>query len=386
MEQKTDEKGNIHIIKELLGEDGQGKLFSTQNAGVILRESVPNSDCVRYDDVKLLPLGGIENIILPGHYLSEAGYIMAVAEDYVPLSTIMTTDEEADEPSKFYVQTGGLKRRLALLADLAKTLLKLHSLPCMYGGLSPVRILISSDPAKRDVLLLYSVNMTATIPLPCDDDNEPYIAPEARNGLASLHSDVYSFGALAQDLLTAKNTVPLTSTDEFCEMLKQAVSETASERPRLINIYRLLMTEMDSLLTCQGCGADFHYTAESCFACDDKPSKALKGTIYDMVNEERIDRGVKIFEFSTNKQTIFSHLTDLALFGDKIEPRIDCVINRAGKKLHFISKNMMDKDIIVNDETLAPEKAKAIPLPTQMIRIEFTLHTSVTRRIDLVII
>jgi len=375
---------NTHNIKELLGEDKQGKIFSTQNAGIILRNATPENDHARYDDVKLLPLQDIENIILPGHYLPEGGYIMTIPEDYVPLSTIMTApDANAAEAAKFYVQTGGLKRRLALLADLAKTLLKLHSLPCMYGSLSPVRIFISSDSAKKDILLLYSVKMAATMP-PHDNDNEPYTAPEARDGLASLHSDIYSFGALAQDLLTAKNTIPLT--DELAEMLNRAVSETASERPRLINIYRLLMTEMDSLLTCQGCSTDFHYTAEACFACGGKSSKALKGTIYDTVNETRIDRGVKIFEFSTNKQTIFNHLTNLVLLGDKIEPRIDCVINIAGKKLHFILKNMMDKDIIVNDETIVPEQAKAIPLPIPLIRIEFLLHSSVTRTIDLVII
>jgi len=218
-------------------------------------------------------------------------------------------------------------------------------------------------------------------------DDEPYTAPEARAGLGSLLSDVYSFGALAQDLLTHSGACPLPETmDELAELLNKAKSSTLAQRPKLIHMYRHLCQQLDSLLTCQGCGGDFHYASASCPFCEGKPTKAIKATIYDQVNETRIDRGVKIFEFATTSQALFNHHTDLALFGDTIEPRIECLINISDKKLHFILKNLMEKDIMVNDESLPHEHAMAVPLPVPMIRVEFKLHAMTTRKIDLVII
>jgi len=384
METMTDEKGNIHSLKKLIGEDGQGKLYNTGNKGIILRDAREHeNDRTIYNDVKLLPLEDITNIILPGHHLLETGYVVTIPEGYSPLTGIMPADEE--DATKFYVETGGLKRRLAVLTELAKTLIKLHSLPCMYGSISPARIFISNE--ERGVFLLYSVKMTSTMPLTRDGDDEPYTAPEARAGLASLLSDVFSFGALAQDLLTHKGICPLPDTmDELTSLLGQAQSMTLAERPKLVHIYRLLCRQLDSLLTCQGCGADYHYTAPACPFCEGKPTKAIKATIYDQINETRIDRGVKIFEFSTTRQALFNHHTDLSLFGDEIEPRIECLINISDKKLHFILKNIMSKDIVVNDEVLPHEHAMAVPLPVPIIRVEFKLFATTTRKIDLVII
>jgi len=386
MKPMHDESGNAHYITTKIGEDGQGLLYQTKNEGIILRDATgKDHDRLRYDDVKLLPVSEIKELILPGLYLRKpnVGYLMTVPADFVPLTRIIATDEDT---AAFYKKTGGLKRRLSLLVEISRVLHKLHSLPCMYGGMSADRVFVSKDSDNNDARLLYSVKMTGFMPLAEENDTDPYIAGEARRGQGDIQSDAFAFGSLAYDLLTMKDTHSLPDgMGEVVKLLDRAKSAEAANRPKIIELFRAFLSQLDVLLTCQNCKYDFYYTANACPACKSKPPKMLRATIYDQVNQTRINRGFKIFEFSTNAQSFWCRHTDMVLLGDDAKSRIDCMVSLSGdKKLFFVLKNQMEKEISVNNKPLAPGQATAVPLPAKSIRISFDIYSSTRRYIDMV--
>lgn len=63
--------------------------------------------------------------------------------DWTPLTEALKAMHE--EGAEGFLRTGGLHRRLRLLAKLARTLAKLHGRGLAYGDLSPANIFVSKD-------------------------------------------------------------------------------------------------------------------------------------------------------------------------------------------------------------------------------------------------
>ena len=387
MEPVVDARGNKHYITEKIASDGQGVLYSTKNSDIVVRDAQGrNGDLKRYEYAKILPLSEIENLLLPIDYLEapHVGYVLNIPEGYIPLSSIFSAGN--DNAADFYAKTGGFKRRLGILSEIAKVLIRLHALPIMYGSMAPSRIFITSRAAGTDACLLYSVKMDFSMGFVEEMDADPYIAPEARRGQGgTIASDSYSFAALAYELLTMQGTLNVLPV-EFKEIFDRSQLEPL-DRPKIVEFYRLFLRQLDMLLSCKKCQADFYYDAEACPKCGSPPPKMLKATIYDQVAESVIDRGFKILEFAANRQCFWNYHTDNVLLDDALEPRIDCVLNISGdRKLHLIFKNLMDKDISINDKTVHAGQGTVVALPCELISIKFKLYSATQRCIDVVMV
>ena len=389
MKSFIDENGNKYYAKEQLASDEQGELYLTRGEGVVVCYAYSSEeDRQRYIDAKLLPLESVENIIMPSVFLKEptVGYVMLLPKDFSPLSDLLNPKENKQE---FYAKTGGLKRRLLLMAELAKTFHILHSLPCMYGRLSPHRVFIPNDNDKTEIFLLYSTNMTSTMPFSSETETNGYTAPESKNGMATIRSDVYSFSKLVYDVLTLNGAFCdiVNNSSQLADMLARSASEDPNSRPMMPDIYKSLLQLSDMLVSCQNCRRDFVYVGKRCPFCKKRLAKMLKAKIFDMVEDRKIERGNKIFELTPGVQQCFwNYHTEYVLFRDSIEPGIGCMAGiSSSKKLRFIIKNLMQKDLIVNEKKLAPAETTAIPLPVGSINISFPLHSLVYRHIEMVI-
>ena len=389
MESLIDENGNAHYIGSQIASDGQGTLYRTKGEGILVCDANARIEHrQKYIDARLLPLESIDNIIMPSVYLREpaVGYVILTPKDFSPLSELMNSGQDKQE---FFTRTGGLKRRVLLMAELAKTLHILHSLPCMYGSISPHRVYIPSDTDKTGLFLLYSINMSATMPFSFKEDTDGYTAPESKKGMATIRSDVYSFGKLAYDLLTLEGAFSdvLDNSEGMADLLALAVSDDPYKRPMMPDLYKNLLQLRDLLVSCQACRRDFVCVGKLCPYCNKRLPKILKAKIHDKVINRKIDRGHRVFELIPGVQQCFwNYHTEHVLFRDSVEPSIGCMAGiTSSKKLRFIIKNMMQKKLKVNEKVLTPGQTTAIPLPCDSINISFPLHTLVYRHIEMVI-
>ena len=364
METMVDQKGNTHYVKDKIGIDGQGTLYSTKNSGIIVRETVADDN---FENAAVLPLDELPNILTPAEYLKapKNGYVIHLPEGVIPL-------ENAGNLT--------LKRRLTILANMAKILIKLHSMPIIYGSLSPLRIFI--EPKTDEVYLLYSSKMDFCMRFTEENDADTYVAPEAQKGQGcTLLSDVYTLGSFTTDFLDLEKI-------ELLEELKTLLDSTKKEpenRPKMSELYKILFKQLDLLLTCKKCKDDFHYMAEKCPFCETPPPKMLKASIYDVIEENPVQRGLKILEFAAKRQCFFNYHTENILLDTQIFPTIDCILNiTEGRRLNLIFKNLMPKTISINGKTVSNNQATIVQLPCEIIKIEFPLYSEITRHIDLV--
>lgn len=399
METYTDENGNRHIAETKIGGDAQGNLFRIRGGGFVLCDAHGGERLrERFDEARILDLGHIESLAMPSMYLKgpRAGYLAPVPDGMVPVSEIMAP---ADDDKGFYNKTGGLRRRVQLLAELAKTLHMLHSVPCMYGEISPLRLFVSENPGDANIRLLYSAGIGASMPFSPIWDSEPepegmtetsrQPEPGPDGWLRGIHSDARAFGAFAQDLLThGGRRLELGEVlGDVKAMLASAQGADIARRPSMAEAHRLLLQHLDLLLTCQKCGNGFVYQGKACPLCQSALPKVMKARIYDKIGGRQVERGAKIIEFAMDVQHSFwNHHTEHVLFRAASEPRLVCMLKMASaKKLHFIIKSMMDKNIAVGGKPLAPGQSTAVALPCEVIRISFPLHSEVRRCIDMVI-
>jgi serine/threonine protein kinase len=117
-----------------------------------------------------------------------------------PIEKLIFHPPGCEDIVSWYNETGGLRRRLELLARLANVLKKLHGKSLVYGDISAKNIFISSSTAHNEVYLIDVDNL-------CYETNTPqsYIytplfgAPEVvlkQHGIDTL-SDAHSFAVIA---------------------------------------------------------------------------------------------------------------------------------------------------------------------------------------------
>lgn len=369
-----DQNGNKYEITEKIGTDGQGSIFATTEKNVIIRKSDRESDLARFEHTKLMPLSEIDTLLLPQAYLAapDIGYVIHIPEGYMPLSSVMDSDDTG--PS------GGLKWRLGVLAAVAKVLIKLHGIPVMYGSMSPERIYV---PTKiGEAALLYSAKMDYAMRFLEEYDWDPYVAPESMNGRGgTIKSDSYALGSLAYDLLAPEELGP-----NFRKLLDSTSLEPAL-RPSVSELYKALLQYSDMFVTCKKCLTDFYYYAEECPICAAPPPMMIQAAIYDQVAYNVYNRGVKIIEYASYSQYFFSYHTDNAIIGGNIDtdPRIECVIKATDDhNLHLTVKNLMDKEITVNNNLVASGDSTEVDMPCELVRINFPLYSETKRFIDMI--
>ena len=163
----SDRKGTDYTLTGRIGEGGQGVVCSTDRPGVLVKIAGKGKSAnerhqwTRHVEwLMRQPLDGLhlarplEIIAKPD---SVTGYIMELMDGLEPLenalkSSIQIFRENEEDQLAGYRETGGLKRRLLLLQQLAYTLADLHARGMAYGDLSPNNIFISQSVDHHQLL------------------------------------------------------------------------------------------------------------------------------------------------------------------------------------------------------------------------------------------
>lgn len=133
------------------------------------------------------------------------GYVMELMDGLIPLQSLLDRFVEAGEEAPLnYLQQGGLRRRIRILCQLARTLNQLHARGMLYGDLSPTNIFVSDDTAYAEVWLIDCDNISLEAHSGLTLHTPDYGAPEVVRGEAMLSSlsDCWSFAVIAYQVLT----------------------------------------------------------------------------------------------------------------------------------------------------------------------------------------
>lgn len=209
-----DIKGNAHHLVEELGRGGQGTVYRTANPEIAVKlltdaagKPIDSGDGARaaaltstIERVLTLPLPAIGLAVPLVPLRGAVGYAMRLLGGMQPLGRMMGLK---GDPGKFYSDTGGLRRRLALLATLADRMASLHGVGLVFVDLSPNNVFVSSDVGYSEVWLIDLDNMHYLEQRVLRTYTPRYGAPEVVSGRSGANtlSDCWSFAVIAHELL-----------------------------------------------------------------------------------------------------------------------------------------------------------------------------------------
>ena len=206
----VDSHGQSYELTGCIGDGGQGTGCSTNYPNILVkvaRNQHQEQSANWLHQIKRLmrqPLAGLPiahpvAVIVP----PKSGYVMQLMDGLRSLSSVL--QQSMDEGEAGYLKTGGLQRRLRILARLASVLAQLHGRGLAYGDLSPANIFISESLAHSQVWLIDADNI---ITLSRDSSQSIYTpdygAPEILRGESGINTqtDSWSFAVIAWQMLT----------------------------------------------------------------------------------------------------------------------------------------------------------------------------------------
>lgn len=207
-----DSKGSVYELCGELSRGGQGVVYHTQYPQVLVKGFTSKDEqlrqrwrqrlawLVRQDlaDLKIArPL-----VLLAD---TRCGYVMELMDGLVPLQSLLESYVAAEQDGiADYLRQGGLRRRIRILCQLARTLNQLHARGMLYGDLSPSNIFVSDDPAYAETWLIDCDNISLEAHSSLTLHTADYGAPEVvrGDGLLSSLTDAWSFAVIAYQLLT----------------------------------------------------------------------------------------------------------------------------------------------------------------------------------------
>jgi hypothetical protein len=347
----VDSDGNVHYLDpQPLGKGGQGVVLRTRNPHIAVKligvvEDVPTAPETRssqklwerlthashialshdapkqselrrrLEDVRTLPLPRLHLAQPISTLRDHVGYTMRLLTGMVPIRHLIA-EPGTTKLGEFYQSSGGLGRRLELLANTASLLARLHSVPLVYGDISPNNIFISETTEANEVWFIDLDNLDYL------SANAPGIftpgfgAPEVVTGRAGVStlSDSYSFAVLAFWILTQQHPFLGDYVDEggwdddedreklaFCgelpwiedtkdnsnytdkgiarhlvlskplrDLFQRTFEDGRKERvarPSMSEWTDVLRQAADRIVVCKGCGSSFDVTAGKCPFC-----------------------------------------------------------------------------------------------------------------------
>ena len=215
-----DIRGAKYPLKEEIARGGQGVVYTTELPNVLIKGFTNKEESakqrwrthiewlIRQDiaDLKLArPLALIKQ--------PRMAYAMELMDGLVELTSLLdsfiqasdnATEENSAPHIQNYLDEGGLRRRIRILCQLARTLNQLHGRGMLYGDLSPDNIFVSDDPAHAETWLIDCDNISYESHSGLTLHTPDYGAPEVVRGEAMLSSltDCWSFAVIAYQLLT----------------------------------------------------------------------------------------------------------------------------------------------------------------------------------------
>ncbi len=204
-----DERGRPLPLIRLVGKGGQASVWAsegriavklwharTRRAAERLRSRI---GVVRRLDLAGVPVSRpLELLALP-----EIGYSMELLEDMTPIQHLASAAAGRDL-LEWYAETGGLPRRLRLLAQTADAFASLHARGVVYADPSPANVLVSCSQDQEEVRLI-DVDFLQSESVVLDRVATPgYAAPEVITGRGGVtgSSDAFAFAVIAFETLT----------------------------------------------------------------------------------------------------------------------------------------------------------------------------------------
>jgi len=312
-----DDGGRTHELGHELGAGGQGSVYATQDDRYVVKvlrlpdEQARERWLARLSAVRTLPLEDLK-IARPIRLLTRPhiGYVMDRIPEAEPLACLCHVPHSVVSPGKWYEETGGLRRRLSVLASTAHLLGHLHSRGLVYGDPSPANVLFRKD---GDVTLIDADNLRyASKPLDDQVLTPWFAAPEVYAGRSGVNSltDAFAFAAVAFQTLTLVHPLlgdqvsadaaeieeaalrgqwpwvdhahddrnrsttgfprALVLTPALRELAEQTFGDGLLDplaRPGLSAWQEALWEAVDRLLACPSCGAEADYILEECPWC-----------------------------------------------------------------------------------------------------------------------
>ena len=209
-----DRNGIEYILQKKLGEGGQGTVWQIQGGALAAkivrkksgrqRESLSGKLAfIRRLDLKGLPIAQPLETLAEPH----CGYVMRFLRDMVPIKSLYEPVSGEAMTPEWYISTGGLTRRIRMMAKLARLLAQLHAKGLIYGDLSGDNIFISESKEHEELWLIDPDNLTYQSQ-PTGSESCTYTpgfgAPElvAQTGCSSSLSDNYAFAILCFKVLS----------------------------------------------------------------------------------------------------------------------------------------------------------------------------------------
>jgi len=215
-----DVRGAQYPLKHELARGGQGVVYSTELPQVLIKGFTNKDDAAKQrwrEHIEWLIRQDIADLKLarPLILIKEPrmAYVMELMDGLIPLKTLLDSfiqaTEQISEDNKAphiqdYLDLGGLRRRIRILCQLARTLNQLHSRGMLYGDISPDNIFVSDDPNYAETWLIDCDNISFESHSGLTVHTPDYGAPEVVRGEAMLSSltDCWSFAVIAYQLLT----------------------------------------------------------------------------------------------------------------------------------------------------------------------------------------
>lgn len=202
----TDMNGVRYELTHLLGRGGQGAVYAAKNGRLAVKlvggRSVAERERMRNQlaQVRRLPLNDL-HLAKPLEMLREPhlGYVMELLKGMVPIKALFMPPKGEAPTLEWYLWTGGLRRRLRLLARTAQILARLHGRGLVYADPSPANIFISQDIDFDEVWLIDADNLRYESGAGDGVYTPGYGAPELVVGKSGVNTltDVHAFAVIA---------------------------------------------------------------------------------------------------------------------------------------------------------------------------------------------
>jgi serine/threonine protein kinase len=210
-----DQHGQSYELTGRIGEGGQGIVCTTQYPNVLVKVARASTEERRVswiNKISALMRQPLDDLPI-AHPLSlitqpQPGYVMELMEGLAPMTEMMqvaTDSLMSEEGLSGYLKTGGLLRRLKILARLARVLAELHGRGLAYGDLSPANVFVSQSVQYAEVWLIDADNVSSQSRDGQQSVFTPdYGAPEVILGESGVNTltDSWSFAVIAFRTLT----------------------------------------------------------------------------------------------------------------------------------------------------------------------------------------
>jgi DNA-binding helix-hairpin-helix protein with protein kinase domain len=197
-----DEQGVAYALTRSLGRGGQGEVWLTADGRRVVKRLFQKTDAERVRRqiayVRRLDLTGL-HVARPIALLRPpaVGYVAEFLGDMEPFGNLLGPPRGVPL-TNWYLTTGGLRRRLRLLAHVGEMVSALHARGLAYGDLSPANVFVSKGDGHTEAWLIDLDNLHHASDPARTVTTRGYTAPElldGRRGMTSL-SDAWAFATL----------------------------------------------------------------------------------------------------------------------------------------------------------------------------------------------